>query len=170
MTRRILELFVRSDFVRRSYDNDIALIRMDREVSFNNLIRPVCLPSMVDKLAGVEGTVVGWGLLKEKGEIPDGLHAIQLPVIPQALCNLTSRHRKNSITDNMFCAGYMDGRGDACQGDSGGPFLMTAHDAVVTQVGIVSWGIGCATPDVPGIYTDVQHYLDWIHKVMEDNS
>ena len=89
-------LFVRFDFVRRSYDNYIALIRMDREVSFDNLIRPVCLPSKVDKLAGVEGTVVGWGLLKEKGEIPDGLHAIQLPVIPQALCKLTSRHRKKT--------------------------------------------------------------------------
>ena len=169
MTRRILELFVRSDFVRRSYDNDIALIRMDREVSFNNLIRPVCLPSKVDKLAGVEGTVVGWGLLKEKGEIPDGLHAIQLPVIPQTLCKLTSRHRKNSITDNMFCAGYMDGRGDACQGDSGGPFLMTAHDAVVTQVGSVSWGIGCARPGFPGVYTRLAIYLPWIADILQSN-
>ena len=166
-------LFVRFDFVRRSYDNYIALIRMDREVSFNNLIRPVCLPSMVDKLAGVEppleGTVVGWGLLKENGEIPDGLHAIQLPLIPQTVCKLTSRHRKNSITDNMFCAGYMDGRRDACQGDSGGPFLMTAHDAVVTQVGIVSWGIGCARPGFPGVYTRLGIYLPWSADILQSS-
>ena len=164
-----MELFIRSDFIRRSYDTDIALIRMDREVSFNNLIRPVCLPSMVEELDGMEGTVVGRGLLKEKGEIPDGLHAIRLPVIPQTVCKLTSRHRKNSIIDNMFCAGYMDGRGDACQGDSGGPFLMTAHDAVVTQVGIVSWGIGCARRGFPGVYTRLAIYLPWIVDILKSS-
>ena len=49
--------FIRSDFVRRSYDNDIALVRMDKEVTFNLLVRPVCLPSMVDEMAGMEGDV-----------------------------------------------------------------------------------------------------------------
>ena len=45
---------------------------------------------------------------------------------------------------------------------SGGPFLVTTHDAVVTKVGIVSWGIGCGGPDFPGVYTQLATYLPWI--------
>lgn len=40
---------------------------------------------------------------------------------------------------------YHPGGVDACQGDSGGP-LITFKDGVETQVGIVSWGEGCALP------------------------
>ena len=140
VTTRVEELFVRSDFVRRSYDNDIALVKMDKEVSFNLLVRPVCLPSMVVELEGMEGTVVGWGMLQQNGNVPDRLQEIRLPVIPQSTCRLMSRHRKNAITDNMFCAGFMDGGGDACQGDSGGPFMVNGEDnLMMTLVGIVRY-------------------------------
>ena len=169
VTRRIGELFIRSDFVRRSYDNDIALVRMDKEVTFNLLVRPVCLPSMVDEMAGMEGTVVGWGLLKQNGNIPDGLQAIQLPIIPRNTCRLMSRHQQNAITDNMFCAGFMDGSGDACQGDSGGPFLVTGDNSVVSLAGIVSWGIGCARRDYPGVYTRLPIFLPWIAEILRSN-
>ena len=58
----------------------------------------------------------------------------------------------------MFCAGLLgEGGKDACQGDSGGPVLL--NDEIV---GATSWGIGCAYPNYPGVYTDVAMFRNWI--------
>ena len=59
----------------------------------------------------------------------------------------------------MICAGGSDK--DACQGDSGGP-LVCEVDGQQYISGIVSWGIGCATEGIPGVYTNVQKYVSWI--------
>ncbi len=50
------------------------------------------------------------------------------------------------------------------QGDSGGPQMFQMANGRWAVVGIVSWGIGCADPGVPGIYTRVSNYVDWINQ------
>ena len=57
----------------------------------------------------------------------------------------------------MLCAGFYEGGRDACQGDSGGPLIIDDH-----IVGIVSWGLGCARPAFPGVYTAIGTVRDWI--------
>jgi len=49
----------------------------------------------------------------------------------------------------MICAGVPGGGKGACQGDSGGPLVVAGQ-----LVGIVSWGVGCAEPDYPGVYSN----------------
>ena len=51
------------------------------------------------------------------------------------------------------------------QGDSGGPLVCKFQDTWV-QVGIVSWGFGCGRRNVPGVYTDIASYAEWIVNVM----
>ena len=65
------------------------------------------------------------------------------------------------VTDQTICAGEMAGGKDACQGDSGGPLFVTAQGRFV-QIGLVSWGEGCARPKLPTVYTRVATHLDWI--------
>ena len=53
----------------------------------------------------------------------------------------------------MICAGLDPGGSDSCQGNSGGPLTRGPDNGILT--GIVSWGIGCARPNLFGVYTRV---------------
>lgn len=63
----------------------------------------------------------------------------------------------------QLCAGA--GGVDSCQGDSGGPLVLRNAGPAPVQVGVVSWGFGCARPDSPGIYMRVSAYAGWISDV-----
>ena len=62
------------------------------------------------------------------------------------------------IPTDEICAGYTSGGVDTCQGDSGGPMFRADSAGALVQVGIVSWGDGCARPNKPGVYTQVSHF------------
>ncbi len=70
------------------------------------------------------------------------------------------------VSEQTICAGDLAGGKDACQGDSGGPLFMTS-DGRHIQVGLVSWGEGCARPKLPTVYTRVAAHADWIKRTVE---
>mmetsp|Transcript_5105 Transcript_5105/g.8017 ORF Transcript_5105/g.8017 Transcript_5105/m.8017 type:complete len:299 (-) Transcript_5105:72-968(-) len=67
---------------------------------------------------------------------------------------------QDKISDNMMCA--KDNGEDSCQGDSGGPLVIRQNFGGDVQVGVVSWGIGCAHEAFPGVYAKVSAQYDWI--------
>ena len=79
----------------------------------------------------------------------------------QVIANAACASAYSNLTDNMLCAGVDGGGKDSCQGDSGGP-LVYNNSGEWQQVGIVSFGIGCAEADYPGVYARVSRYIDWI--------
>ena len=72
------------------------------------------------------------------------------------------QYRNAKIGPEQICAGYERGRKDTCQGDSGGPLVVYDQNKCPTQIGVVSWGDGCAAEKAYGIYTRVSAYRDWI--------
>ena len=97
---------------------------------------------------------------------PDHLLETNVTILTDNDCKDRFAPRK-VILPGMFCAG--GGDTDACQGDSGGPLVCPTSTDEYVLAGVVSWGIGCATPNIPGVYTNVANYHDWIVDTMENN-
>ncbi|XP_065224321.1 trypsin-7-like [Planococcus citri] len=162
VTVGIKEIIQHPGFTYPASDNDIAILKLDRTISFNiPQIQPACLPNSENRdYAGYFGTVIGWGSTDEKESLSNVMRKVKVPIIPTEDCrtNYSDLDSSDSITDNMICAGYNFGKHDACAGDSGGPLQI---NLVVT--GIVSWGIGCGRPYYPAFYTRIDRYRRWIH-------
>ncbi|XP_044249153.1 trypsin-1 [Drosophila takahashii] len=150
----------------RSFDNDIAILRLNQPVDMEHRrLRPICLPVQSDSFDHELAIVTGWGSQREGGPGSDTLREVKVVVLPQSDCRNGTSYKPGQITDNMLCAGsILEGGKDACSGDSGGP-LQTTFDEQPGQyqlAGIVSWGVGCARPQSPGVYTRVNQYLRWL--------
>jgi trypsin len=119
----------------------------------NSTITYAVLPaSGSDPVAGVITTTAGWGLTSEDDTtIPTDLLKVDVPVVSRSSCNASIGFRA-PITPQMFCAGFPEGGKDSCNGDSGGPIVDCSTKALL---GVVSWGLGCANPDAPGVYASI---------------
>ncbi len=144
-----------SEYTSPAHGYDWALIR---------LARPVTLPTLSLQPAVVTAgpfRVMGWGAAVEGGPQQRYLLHAQVPYVDDATCGpLYTRYGYPFIPSAMLCAGKVaDGGVDTCQGDSGGPMVAPDGNGIPRQVGIVSWGVGCARPGFPGIYTEVAAYV-----------
>jgi secreted trypsin-like serine protease len=103
-------------------------------------------------------TIVGWGATSEGGGQQRYLLKATVPFVSDATCNSASMYNGEVIATDEICAGYAAGGTDTCQGDSGGPMFRRNASNAWVQVGIVSWGDGCARPNKPGVYSQVSRF------------
>ncbi|XP_075162018.1 serine protease 7-like [Haematobia irritans] len=149
----------------RSYMNDIALLRLARNVPYTKTIRPICLPSVMSThhiSTDTKLTVVGWGKTETRNHSPIR-QKVNVLIADQKFCTKQYGSRGVIIDSTHICAtGYLANQ-DSCFGDSGGP-LMTHRDGIWVLDGIVSFGRGCGHSEWPGVYARVDQYTDWINK------
>jgi len=148
------------DYHYRNPLGDIALLKLDRPADSHPIVK-IASPYDDHVLrAGAPAVVLGWGLTEERVDTSysDVLIKSTVPLISAEGCELAY---EGEIKEGMICAGYLSGESDACEGDSGGP-LVVKYGNEWQQVGIVSWGEGCARADYYGVYTDVSFYEDFI--------
>jgi secreted trypsin-like serine protease len=148
------------------YDNpsgdDWALIKLNAPIT-NQALLPIATTTAYD--SGTF-TVAGWGAASEGGGQQRYLLKAQVPFVTDAQCQ---QAYSELVPSEEICAGNWDAGGvDTCQGDSGGPMFRKDNNNAWIQVGIVSWGYGCARPENPGVYSQVSTFASAIAAAAAD--
>jgi len=167
--RSISDVYVHSDYDPEPSvsGSDIALLKLSTSFTDSTPIGRVDLDSTIDAIADEEDvTVLGWGSTvgyafgeDVVASFPDILQEAEVPLKKDDSC--TSSYGNIYDSSTMLCAGEDEGGTDACQGDSGGPLIYN-NGGNWEQIGIVSFGSGCATAGYPGVYTRLAAFDDWI--------
>lgn len=169
--RSVAEVVIHPGYDPCTLANDIALMRLSPDTraaarSAAERTAPVTQTRSYEQ-PGTPVTVLGWGqMLARSGTRPTQLHAVDLEIVDMETCRRTvgAALPDFALGPEQICAWYPAGGRDSCQGDSGGP-LVTPHPdrpGAFILVGVVSWGDGCARPEMPGVYTRVSAFIPWI--------
>jgi len=168
---RIVQHIVHPGFKRPVKYNDIALLRLETNVELSAFVRPICLNS--DPLSNPTKLIAtGWGSIDEGGPIRDSLSKVSLEDVPVKQCNdnfLLDEGLQFGILETMTCASPIKTGEDACMGFAGGPLQIQNNNSntdTYTQFGITSFGRHCGIKGMPGVYTKVSKYINWIERTI----
>ncbi|XP_035254094.1 serine protease 33 [Anguilla anguilla] len=174
VSRLVLRVVVAPGYSSPEEGRDFALVQLASPVDWTDRIQPICLPD-ADVLfpSGTLCYVSGWGYIQEgvplAGTGP--LQEVEVPIIAQSSCQsmyqLQPPADRVDILSDMICAGFQEGGKDSCQGDSGGP-LMCPKNRTWVQAGVVSFGLGCAKPNQPGVYARATAFSSFVQRTVPD--
>ncbi len=157
------------DYNPRNSSYDIALIELESSIDFENSpLKPMPLAfSTMELSEGVMLKIFGWGKTSEEGEYSKNLKVAEVPFVRLDIANAPESYN-GVLNDSMIAAGFKAGGVDTCQKDSGGPLIL--EDEVThlkVQVGVVSFGYGCARPNLYGIYASIPKAMEWIENTIK---
>ncbi len=152
-TIRIKESRIHTRYDPQTFDYDVAIAVLEEDATSLPLI-PLA------ETAPSVATVIGWGATAEGASTTNLLRQVEVPIWTPNDC----RKIYPSLTSRQVCAGLRQGGGDSCQGDSGGAMVVKSAAGQWSQLCVVSYGIGCARPGIPGVYTDlrVSEIRSWV--------
>jgi len=157
--------------------NDLAILYTVNPIRLSSNVNTACLPTCREQFdytfsnnSGSRCWVAGWGKDEHNGDFQFIQHKVDLPLMDDQTCEpklqaglekqKPGQGRKFSLHRSEICAGGEVGK-DACTGDGGSPLVCEAESGRWTVVGLVAWGIGCAS-DIPGVYVRVAEFQRWI--------
>lgn len=158
----VMKVYAHPHFNEDTFENDIAIMKVAPNFVFNlPNIQAIALETDQDLPEGTQCSVHGWGVeIFGSMSIPNVLQTVDLRIADLNQCNETY---EGTITDSQLCAYELDK--DSCSGDSGGPLVCNNK-----LTGIVSFGEGCARPNISGVYTKVAAFQDFIENYAKESS
>ena len=149
-------------------DNDIAVLQL--ATTLPEIVVTLAQPSQSGLWpAGTPATITGWGDLTGDQDFPTTMHVAQVPVVSDQDCS--TAYSGAIVATHMMCAGDLEVGGvDTCQGDSGGPIVVDNGGSPL-QIGVTSFGEGCALADFPGVYAQVDaYYTSFLERFLDPDS
>lgn len=143
--------------------HDIALLRLVKDVDYNDFIKPICLPKT--EISG-DRYVSGWGKSIFYSESSKKLK-MNVSLIDHDHCSQLYQDGNITVGRIQICAaGNLDQ--DSCSGDSGGGLMtgMKRDGGTPTWFveGIMAYGPEpCVFPGRPTVYTKILEYIPWIY-------
>lgn len=169
----VIQVVPHPEFYPGNLHNDLALLRMESPVDPSlPHISPACLPEPHERFDGERCWTTGWGknAFGEQGEYQSVLKEVDLPMLSHRDCEHRLRQTRlgpsYQLHHGFLCAGGEPGK-DACTGDGGSPLVCESH-GTWKVAGLVSWGIGCGQPGVPGIYVNMAKYRVWMDNIVSN--
>ncbi|KAK2911901.1 hypothetical protein QQF64_027766 [Cirrhinus molitorella] len=160
----VKRIILHANYDSATKNNDIALLKLTKPASN---IQPACLPVFGQTFpAAKKCWTTGFGVIRFQAESSSTvLMKVDVNLIDSVVCNKAAVYG-GRITENMQCAGDLNGGKDSCQGDSGGPLVCQVDDKWFLT-GVTSWGDGCGQANRPGVYSNVGQLLMWIYGKMQ---
>lgn len=108
------QIIVRNDYDRENFRNDIGIIRLATQATFNQYVQPICIWDTnrlaLEEVIGRDGAVVGWGF-NENDQLPFDLDLAYMPVVSTLDCLESDPDFFGSLINHgTFCAGFRNGR------------------------------------------------------------
>ncbi|KAG5666572.1 hypothetical protein PVAND_014590 [Polypedilum vanderplanki] len=166
LTFGVAKTFKYPEFNEILLNHDIALIKLNSTVRFNEFILPICLPTRdYDENKAI---VSGFGSIGNYNGVSEKLMKVTLEKFSYEDCQNSFERLIDKNT--MLCYGHHTEEKDSCSGDSGGPLQIYNKEVNCTyiQLGIVSFAStdSCGWVDLPAVYVKVYNYLDWIENIV----
>ena len=152
------QIIIHPLFDSNTLNNDLALVKLSTPSIYTPITLLPTHSGETDSNTAV--TAIGWGTTSAtKNLFPEALHQVDLSLISDKQCTAVY----DNLTGNMICTDAFLEKKDTCQGDSGGPLIIFDTESQSwRQVGITSWGRGCALDGFYGVYTRIQNYISFI--------
>ncbi|XP_030246706.1 chymotrypsin-2-like, partial [Drosophila navojoa] len=137
---------------------DIALIKLPKDLEFNQYIQPAKLPEPYNLYADKNAVISGWGRANG-GFYPSHLQYANVITLSNEECK-----RKFPSKIKFFSHWLCTATNNSAAGsrDSGGPLAERNADGSSTVIGIVSFGSSDYLSYSPDVFTRVSYFLNWI--------
>lgn len=172
VVRTVANVVVHQRYNPKNFDNDVGLLILSEPVPDGHpTLKPIEMATKSPKALTTCQTS-GWGTSQYGVSYGSReLRAVNVTVQQVALCNGPNSYY-GTVRPGILCAGDFRGGRDACQGDSGGPLLCPYPNEKDRWFvgGIVSWGVRCANPKLPGVYANVPKFIPWILAQINNHS
>jgi len=153
----VVEVYIHPDYNSLMQSSDFAILKLAVQSEFEAVVLDDgTYHHKFDEKSRFKA--IGFGNIQDGGPGSNELREVEVSYQPQMLCQMA--YDPTPVDNTMICAAS-PGR-DSCNGDSGGPLIAPGPNGTRIQVGITSWGFGCADPNFPGVYSRIASQHEWI--------